>query len=194
MSLDRLLARRASTNRRATIDAVRAVVLANLPAGYDESFRWGMLSYEIPLHRYPDTYNGKPLMYAALAAQKRYSSLYLTSVYSDPGKLERFVEAYRATGKRLDMGKSCVRFRTLDDLPLDVVADAIARRASPSSSPPTRPAARGSRPPQRPPHSQNSSRSRSRSGRPSGSSTRACIQRMTVRPRLGSCSRSCTRR
>jgi hypothetical protein len=112
-------------DRRATIDAVRAVVLANLPAGYDESFRWGMLSYEIPLHRYPDTYNGKPLMYAALAAQKRYSSLYLTSVYSDPGKLERFVEAYRATGKRLDMGKSCVRFRTLDDLPLDVVADAI---------------------------------------------------------------------
>lgn len=112
-------------DRRATIDAVRAVVLASLPAGYEESFRWGMLSYEVPLHRYPDTYNGKPLMYAALGAQKRYTSLYLTSVYSDPDKLERFVTAYRATGKRLDMGKSCVRFRTLDDLPLDVVADAI---------------------------------------------------------------------
>src|SRR5512139_1594248 len=81
---------------RATIDAVREVVLANLPAGYEEALGWGMLSYEVPLHRYPATYNGKPLMYAALAAQKRYFSLYLTSVYSDPGKLERFVEAYRA--------------------------------------------------------------------------------------------------
>ena len=112
-------------DRRATIDAVRDVILASLPAGYEENLGWGMLAYEVPLRRYPDTYNGKPLMYAALAAQKRYCSLYLTSVYSDPGKLERFVDAYRATGKRLDMGKSCVRFRTLDDLPLAVVADAI---------------------------------------------------------------------
>jgi hypothetical protein len=111
--------------RREIIDAVRDVILANLPAGYEENLGWGMLAYEVPLGRYPDTYNGKPLMYVALAAQQRYSSLYLTSVSSDPGKLERFVDAYRATGKRLDMGKSCVRFRTLDDLPLDVVADAI---------------------------------------------------------------------
>ena len=85
-----------------------------------------MISYDIPLDRYPDTYNGKPLMYAALASQKRHCALYLTNVSADPARLEWFMERYRATGKRLDMGKSCVRFRTLDDLPLDLVAEVIA--------------------------------------------------------------------
>jgi len=113
-------------DRRATIAAVRDVVVAHLPAGYVEGIGWGMISYDVPLERYPDTYNGKPLMYAALAAQKRYCSLYLTTVYADPARRDWFTERYRATGKRVDMGKSCVRFRTLDDLPLDLVAEAIA--------------------------------------------------------------------
>ena len=113
-------------DRRAIIGAVRDVVLANLPVGYVEEIAWGMISYDIPLDRYPDTYNGKPLMYAALASQKRHCALYLTNVSGDPARRERFAERYRATGKRLDMGKSCVRFRTLDDLPLDLVAEVIA--------------------------------------------------------------------
>ena len=113
-------------DRRAIIGAVRDVVLANLPVGYVEEIAWGMISYDIPLDRYPDTYNGKPLMYAALASQKRHCALYLTNVSADPARLEWFTERYRATGKRLDMGKSCVRFRTLDDLPLDLVAEVIA--------------------------------------------------------------------
>lgn len=114
-------------DRRAAIVAVRDVILANLPDGYEEVMRWGMITYEIPLARYPDTYNGEPLQYAALASQQRHMSVYLNGIYSDPGEESWFADAYRATGKKLDMGKSCVRFKRLDDLPLDLVGQAIAR-------------------------------------------------------------------
>jgi hypothetical protein len=113
--------------RRPAIEAVRARILERLPQGYEETMLFGMISYVVPLARYPSTYNGKPLQFAALANQKNYMSLYLMNVYGDPATERWFLDAYRATGKRLDMGKSCVRFRTLDDLPLDVVGDAIAR-------------------------------------------------------------------
>src|SRR5262245_33951638 len=116
-------------DRRAITSAVREVIVANLPDGYVEEMAWGMISYDVPLSRHPNTYNGKPLVYAALASQKRYCSLYLTAVYADPDHRASFEHRYRETGKRLDMGKSCVRFRTLDDLPLDLVADVI--RATP---------------------------------------------------------------
>jgi uncharacterized protein YdhG (YjbR/CyaY superfamily) len=113
-------------DRRATVEAVREVVRANLPPGYEEVIRWGMLTYEVPLERFPDTYNGKPLMYAAIASQKRHFAVYLTSVYqSEEAELE-FRDAYEASGKKLDMGKSCVRFRKLEDLPLEVIGDTIA--------------------------------------------------------------------
>ena len=113
-------------DRRAIVSAVRDVIVANLPAGYVEEIGWGMISYDVPLSRHPNTYNGKPLMYAALASQKRHCSLYLTAVYADPDRRAEFEARYRETGKRLDLGKSCVRFRSLDDLPLDLVADVIA--------------------------------------------------------------------
>lgn len=112
--------------RRAALQAVRAIVLDNLPAGYEETMNWGMISYEIPLGVYPDTYNRKPLMYAALASQKNYMSLYLTAVYAFPGAADAFEREYRASGKRYDMGKSCVRFRRLDDLPLELIGRTIA--------------------------------------------------------------------
>lgn len=112
--------------RRRELSAVRDVVLANLPEGYQESMNWGMISYEIPLERYPDTYNKQPLAYAALASQKNYMSLYLMGLYGDPEQEQSFEERYRATGKRYDVGKSCVRFRRLDDLPLDLVGEVIA--------------------------------------------------------------------
>jgi len=112
-------------DRRAIVGAVRDVIVANLPAGYVEEMGWGMIAYDVPLSRHPDTYNGKPLMYAALASQQRYCSLYLTAVYADPDRRGSFEARYRETGKRLDMGKSCVRFRSLDGLPLDLVADVI---------------------------------------------------------------------
>lgn len=109
------------------ISTVRNVVLENLPDGYEEMMLFGMITYAVPLSIFPDTYNKQPLMYAALASQKRHMALYLTNVYGD-GSLEAwFRERYKATGKRLDMGKSCVRFRKLDDLPLDLVGETIAK-------------------------------------------------------------------
>ncbi len=113
-------------DRRRAISAVRDVILANLPDGFVETMNWGMISYEIPLETFADTYNGKPLMYAALASQKNYMSVYLSSVYADPDRLERFRQDYLATGCKLDMGKSCVRFKALDQLPVEVIGDVIA--------------------------------------------------------------------
>ena len=112
-------------DRRIAIAAVRKVIRANLPDGYEEAMSWGMISYEVPLDRYPDTYNGKPLVLAALASQKNHMAVYLSAIYADDEARERFESAYRETGKRFDVGKSCVRFRKLDDLPLDVIGDAI---------------------------------------------------------------------
>ncbi len=114
-------------DRREAVSMVRSAILERLPEGYAEEMRWGMISYEVPLAVQPNTYNGKPLMYAALASQKRHMAVYLSGVYADPDARQDFEEAYHATGKRMDMGKSCVRFRRLDDLPLDVIGDAIAR-------------------------------------------------------------------
>ena len=113
--------------RRQAIAAVRDVILEHLPDGYDETMQYGMISYIVPASVLADTYNGEPLMYVALASQKRYMSLYLTNVYGDPDVEAWFTERYRATGKRLDMGKSCVRFRRLDDLPLDLVGEVVGR-------------------------------------------------------------------
>ena len=111
--------------RRDAIAAVRSVVRKHLPKGYAEFVSWGMLNYGIPLSRFANTGNGQPLCYAALAAQKNYCSLYLMSVYSDAKQEARLRDGFKAAGKKLDMGKSCVRFKSADDLPLDVVGDLI---------------------------------------------------------------------
>lgn len=111
--------------RRDAISAVRQVILDNLPTGLVETMSYGMICYEVPLETYPTTYNGKPLVYAGLASQKRHMAVYLTAVYGSQTLRERFEEEYRATGKRLDMGKSCVRFTKLENLPLDVVGRAV---------------------------------------------------------------------
>ncbi len=112
--------------RRAAIAAVRDTILANLPDGYEEAMNWGMITYQVPPETYPDTYNGQPLQYAALASQKRHMAVYLTAVYASDEAREAFLDDYRATGKKLDVGKSCVRFRRIDDLPLDLIGDTIA--------------------------------------------------------------------
>jgi uncharacterized protein DUF1801 len=116
--------------RRKVVAAVRKVVLKHLPAGYRETMGWGMINYGIPLEVYPDTYNGQPLCYAALAAQKNHYALYLMCAYADPKQVATLEKAYARIGKRMDMGKSCLRFKRLEDLPLEAVGKVIA------SSPP----------------------------------------------------------
>jgi uncharacterized protein YdhG (YjbR/CyaY superfamily) len=112
--------------RREAIEAVRQVILEHLPEGYEEVMNWGMITYQVPLETYPDTYNKKPLMYAALASQKRHMAVYLTGIYMEDETRREFEAAYRATGKRYDVGKSCARFRKLEDLPLELIGESIA--------------------------------------------------------------------
>jgi hypothetical protein len=112
--------------RRAVVAKVRAAVRKALPKGYAESMSFGAITYAIPLDRYPDTYNQQPLCYAALAAQKNYYSLYLMSVYGDAAKAKWLADEFARRGLKLDKGKACLRFRSLDELPLDVIRDIVA--------------------------------------------------------------------
>ena len=113
-------------DRKVTITTVRDIIVKNLPKGFEEVMNWGMVTYQVPLTVYPDTYNKQPLMYAALASQKKHMAVYLTSIYMSDESRKEFEKAYKATGKRFDTGKSCVRFKKLDDLPLPLIGETIA--------------------------------------------------------------------
>ena len=112
--------------RRAVMSAVRELVNRHLPAGYVETMNWGMVSWEIPLSRYPTTYNKQPLSYAALAAQKQYYALYLTLCHENSAQDVALRNAYADAGMKLDMGKSCLRFKKPDDLLTEVIGRVIA--------------------------------------------------------------------
>lgn len=111
---------------RAAISTVRKVVSDHIPDGYEEYFIGGMMAWCIPLSRLPDTYNKQPLFYVALAAQKNYNSLYMMGVYSHDDNRKAFEEGFKKAGKKLDMGKSCVHFKSADDLPLDLIGSTVA--------------------------------------------------------------------
>jgi hypothetical protein len=112
--------------RRKAISRVRSVVRKHLPAGYKEVMCLGMITYEVPLKVYPDTYNGQALWYVAIGAQKNYMTLYLMNAYGDPALQQKLTAGFKAAGKKLDMGKACIRFKAADDLALDAVGDIVA--------------------------------------------------------------------
>jgi hypothetical protein len=119
--------------KRAVIEQARALVRKHIPKGYAEFMNWGVINWGIPLDEFSNTYNGQPLCYVGLGAQKNYNSLYLMGVYgSSDGKYttpfsqKLLVDAFKKAGKRLDMGKCCLHFKTLDDLELTSVAKVIA--------------------------------------------------------------------
>lgn len=112
--------------RREVIAQVRDLVREHLPKGYEETMNWGAISWEIPLSRYPTTYNKQPLSFAALAAQKNHYALYLMCLYDGTDRAKEFAEEFRQAGKKLDMGRSCVRFKRIDDLHLPAIAKVIA--------------------------------------------------------------------
>lgn len=126
-------------DRRAALEAVRDVFLKNLGAGFEEGMQYGMIGYYVPHGLYPAGYHcdpKQPLPYAGLASQKNYMSFYLMSLYLAAGgrrpeggsDFEKWFRAeWAKTGKKLDMGKSCIRFKKLDDLALDVIAEALRR-------------------------------------------------------------------
>lgn len=113
-------------DRREVVASVAALVRRHLPPGYAEGMGFGMITWSVPLERFADTYNGQPLAYVSLAAQKRHYALYLMGIYGDPELDRRFREQWIATGRRLDLGKSCLRFRSLDDLDLGLVGELVA--------------------------------------------------------------------
>jgi len=114
-------------DRRIAIRAVREAVNAKLPAGYEEGIVYNMISWFVPFTRLAETYNGQPLCLASLGAQKSHMALYLMCVYGDAKLRQWFEKAFKASGKKLDMGKACVRFKTLEALPLDVIGEAISK-------------------------------------------------------------------
>ncbi len=117
-------------DRREALQAVRAVVLKNLPKGYEEGMQYGMIGYFVPHSVYPPGYHcdpKQPLPFAGLASQKHHMSIYLMCIYGDQQHAAWFRKAWVASGKKLDMGKSCVRFKKLDDVPLKVIGEAIRR-------------------------------------------------------------------
>jgi hypothetical protein len=118
-------------DRRGAISAVREVILKNLDRDYEEGMQYGMIGYFVPHRVFPAGYHcdpRQPLPFAGLASQKNHMALYMMSLYGGGAEQERwFREAWARTGKKLDMGKSCIRFKKVEDLALDVIAEAIRR-------------------------------------------------------------------
>jgi len=117
-------------DRREAISAVREVILANLPKGYEECMSYGMIGYVVPHSIYPAGYRCDPklpLPYAGLASQKNHMSFYVMTVYGDKATEQWFRKVWQAAGKKLDMGKCCVRFRKLEDVSLEVIGKLFAR-------------------------------------------------------------------
>lgn len=111
--------------QRKIVKAIRDLVRANLPPGYEECMQYGMISWIVPRAMLKETYNGQPLAVVSLAAQKNYISLYLMGVYMTPNGQDQLVAGFRAAGKKLDMGKSCLRIKSPGDLSLEAVAQAL---------------------------------------------------------------------
>ena len=117
-------------DRRVAISAIRDVILKNLPEGYEEGMQYGMIGYFVPHSLYPAGYHcdpAQPLPFASLASQKNHMAIYLMCIYGSEKHKQWFSEAWLKTGKKLDMGKSCVRFKKLEDVPLKVVGQAIKK-------------------------------------------------------------------
>ncbi len=117
-------------DRREALRAVRAVVLKHLPKGYEEGMQYGMIGYFVPHSVYPPGYHcdpRQPLPFAGLASQKNHMSIYLMCIYGDAEHEAWVREEWATSGKKLDMGKSCVRFKKIDDVPLKVIGQAIKR-------------------------------------------------------------------
>lgn len=112
-------------DRRVIISNIRGKILENLPNGYEETMNWGMISYEIPLERYPDTYNGQPLGVASIASQKNHLAIYLMGCYMVPEQTKKLLKAFDQMGIKPNMGKSCIRFTKLEKIPLDTIIELI---------------------------------------------------------------------
>lgn len=111
--------------KRDVIAAARKLVRANIPKGYAEFMNWGVISWGIPLSEFSNTYNGQPLCYVALGANKHNVSLHLMGCYANPKQTAFLKDEFKKAGKKFDMGKACLHFKTLDDLELKSLGKVI---------------------------------------------------------------------
>src|SRR3989442_13258570 len=117
-------------DRRAALRAVRKAINENLPDGYEEGMQFGMIGWYVPLSVYPAGYGENPkvpLSFVALGSQKSGMVLHFLCFYGNPTLSTWFTSEYKKSGKKLDMGKGCVHFKSLEDLALDVVGRTVAR-------------------------------------------------------------------
>mgnify|MGYP005993935469 FL=1 len=113
--------------RARDVTKLRKLCLEHLPPGLEEAMNWGMIAYQVPFSVVEKTYNNQPLLYAAIASQKQYISLYLMSIYAFDEAREKFESDWKASGKNLNVGKACIRFKNLDSAPLDVIQRALGQ-------------------------------------------------------------------
>ena len=116
--------------RRNALNEVRLRINRALPPGYKEGIQFGMISWFVPLSMYPAGYGGsgkEPLPLISVVSQKSYMALHMICFYGQPALREWFTAEYGKSGKKLDMGQGCLRFKTLPDLALDVVEQTVAR-------------------------------------------------------------------
>ena len=117
-------------DRRKAVRAVRAAINRRLPKGYKEGIQYGMIGWFVPHSIHPSGYHcdpKQPVPFASVAAQKNYTSIYLMCIYSDEKHRNWFEQAWDKTGKKRNMGKSCIRFKNIEDVPLDLIEEAVAR-------------------------------------------------------------------
>ena len=117
-------------DRKKAIQAIRKTINTHRDTRLKEGIQYGMVGWFVPHSVYPDGYHcdpAQPLPFASVASQKNHIGIYLFCLYTDEKEQARFVKAWKATGKRLDMGKSCIRVKILEDIPMDVLGEAISR-------------------------------------------------------------------
>jgi len=113
--------------RARDVTVLRELCLKHLPPGLEEAMNWGMIAYQVPFSVVDKTYNKQPLLYAAIASQKQYISLYLMSIYAFEQARENFERDWKARGKKLNVGKACIRFKNVESAPLDVIQKALSQ-------------------------------------------------------------------
>lgn len=115
-------------DRRLAIETIRNEILKNLPEGFEEGMTYGMIGYYVPHSIYPAGYHcdaKQPVPYVNVASQKNHMAVYLFCTYGDLELKSRFIQEYQESGKKMDMGSSCVRFKKLSDLPVDLIGRAV---------------------------------------------------------------------
>lgn len=118
-------------DRQKVIKKIRSVVKKNLPKGFKETLSYNMIGWVVPLSKYPDGYHCKadtPLPFINLASQKNFVALYHSGVYADPKLYKWFTNEYpKHSDRKLDMGKSCIRFKKMDDIPYDLIGELVSK-------------------------------------------------------------------